>query len=156
MELIIFDGVGKPLKVAPQESIHTVLKHAETLFGASAADSLCLFTESGKELAVDETVERAGLSADEKLFLRVRPERTTFDVVIIYNGMKKPLKVHLHEIIKQVLQKAIALFAPLPNPHLLSLFTEAGKELPDDKTVKEVGLHADEKLLLRPGAVKGG
>jgi hypothetical protein len=156
MEIVIYDGIGKPLAVAPHERIETVLKHAEELFGASMTNSLSLFTESGRVLADDQTIEHSGLSANEKLFLRPRPEKAVFDVIIFYNGIKKPLKVHLHEIIKQVLQNAIVLFAPLPNPHLLSLFTEAGAELPDNKTVKEVGLRPEEKLLLRPSAVRGG
>ena len=29
MEVIIYDGVGKPLKVAPHETINAVLQHAE-------------------------------------------------------------------------------------------------------------------------------
>ena len=88
--------------------------------------------------------------------MRHSPPKENFDVIIIYNGMKKPLKVHLEELIQTVLQKAIALFGSPPNPHTLSLFTEAGRELPDNETVKQADLHPDEKLLLRPGAVKGG
>ncbi len=156
MEVIIYDGVGKALKVAPDETIKSVLQHAEVLFGSSTAGALSLFTELGRELAVDETVERAGLTSDDKLFLRRRPPKEVFDVFIIYNGIKKPLRVHLEELIKTVLQKAIALFGSLPNPHTLSLFTEAGRELPDNETVKQADLHPDGKLLLRPGAVKGG
>jgi hypothetical protein len=56
------------------------------------------------------------------------PEK--FEVFIIYNGIKKPLEVRLHELIKAVLQKAIALFGALPNPHTLSLFTGSGQRTP--------------------------
>ena len=156
MQVIICDGIGKPLEVSSDELVKAVLKHAEALFGAAAATSLSLFTELGRELPDHETVERAGVATNERLFLRHSLPKENFQVIIIYNGMKKPLKVHLEELVKTVLQKAIALFGSPPNPHTLSLFTEAGRELPDNETVKQAGLHPDEKLLLRPGAVKGG
>jgi hypothetical protein len=156
MEITICDGIGKPLKVAPDEPTKSVLRHAEALFGLAGAHSLALFTESGRELADDETLEHNGVMANEKLILRAGRPKESFDVIIIYNGIKKQLRVHLEEFIKSILQKAIVLFSPLPNPHLLSLFTESGNELPDDKTVKQVDLRPDEKLLLRPSAVKGG
>jgi hypothetical protein len=156
MELIIYDGIGKQLEVTPDETVQTILKHAESLFGLLATDSVSLFTESGRELPANETVRHAGLSKEEKLFLRPRPDKIVFDVVIIYNGIKKLLEVKRDELFKVVLQKAIALFGSLPNPHTLALFTEAGRELPENETVKQVGLRPDEKLLLRPSTVKGG
>jgi len=85
------------------------------------------------------------------------PKSEKLEIIIIYNGLKKPLKVTLEESMKTVLQEAIALFGSLPNPHMLSLYTEEdGKELPENVTVKEAGLFPGEKLLLRPSAVKGG
>jgi len=83
-------------------------------------------------------------------------EPKSFEVIIIYNGVKKPLKVNRDEGMKQVLDRAIALFGSLPNPHTLALFTESGHELPITGTVKEAGLKPDEKLLLRPSTVRGG
>ncbi|MGC2819988.1 MAG: hypothetical protein WA198_09910, partial [Candidatus Sulfotelmatobacter sp.] len=109
MQVIICDGIGKPLEVSSDESVKAVLKHAEALFGAAAATSLSLFTELGRELPDHETVERAGVATNERLFLRHSLPKENFQVIIIYNGMKKPLKVHLEELVKTVLQKAIAL-----------------------------------------------
>ena|SRR5579871_6480921 len=85
-----------------------------------------------------------------------QPHPEKFEVLIIYNGLTKPVPVTTQELIKVVLQKAIALFGSPPNPHTLALFTEAGRELPESETVKQVDLHPGEKLLLRPRAVKGG
>lgn len=82
-----------------------------------------------------------------------RPE---FEVIVIYNGLSKPIEIKHDETIKQVLDRAIQVFSPLPNPHTLSLFTEKGVELADTATVKESHLHPHEKLLLRPSQVKGG
>lgn len=85
---------------------------------------------------------------------KLHPDK--FEVTIIYNGLKRGLEVRLEELIKTALQNAIALFGSLPQPHMLSLFTEAGKELPENETVERAGLRPHERLLLRPNAVKGG
>jgi hypothetical protein len=80
-----------------------------------------------------------------------------FEVIVVYNGQKKPLKVSTSELIKDVLAKAIALFGSLPNPHTLSLYTEDQGELKDEQqTVEQAGLRPGEKLLLRPSTVKAG
>lgn len=144
------------ITVNADESIKTTLQNAVALFEAPPRHPLSLFSEAGRELPDHETVKQAGITPNEQLFLRPSVPKEVFDVIVIYNGIKKPLRVHLQELIKTVLQKAIALFGSPPNPHLLSLFTEAGKELPENETVKQVGLRPDEKLLLRPSAVKGG
>src|ERR1043166_4281728 len=81
------------------------------------------------------------------------PHEDGFEIVIIYNGIKKPLKVAVKELIGAVLQRAIALFGSLPNPHTLALYTEGGKELPDNESVQQAGLHPNERLLLRPSTV---
>jgi exonuclease VII small subunit len=79
-----------------------------------------------------------------------------FKVSVFYNGLERDLEVKANELIKDLLARAIAAFGSLPNPHMLSLFTEDGRELKDEQTVREAGLKPCEKLLLRPGAVKGG
>src|SRR4051812_14778338 len=84
------------------------------------------------------------------------PKEDKLEVVIIYNGLHKPLKVTADESLKTILDQAIALFGVLPNPHTLALFTEAGNELPITGTVKDANLKPGEKLLLRPSAVRGG
>lgn len=87
---------------------------------------------------------------------RPEPRPEMFEVIVIYNGTKKPLKVSRNEGMKTVLDQAIALFGSPPQPHALALFTEDGKELPITGTVAEAGLKPGEKLLLRPSAVRGG
>ncbi len=84
------------------------------------------------------------------------PAPKSFEIIVIYNGIKKPLKVNRDEAMKTVLDQAIALFGSLPNPHTLALFTESGQELPITGTVAEAGLKPGEKLLLRPSTVRGG
>lgn len=79
-----------------------------------------------------------------------------FEVIAIYNGQKKPLKVTANELIKDVLARVIALFGSLPNPHTLSLYTEDAGELKDEQTVEQAGLRPGEKVLLRPSTVKAG
>jgi hypothetical protein len=84
-----------------------------------------------------------------------KPKRE-FEIEVIYNGIPKELKVRLEESIKQVLDRAIQLFSPLPQPHTLSLYNAAGKELNDADTVESAGIHPKDRLLLRPSQVKGG
>ena len=83
-------------------------------------------------------------------------EKRPFDITVIYNGVPKEIKVRLAETIKQVLDRAVAAFQPLPQPHLMSLFNQAGQELNETLTVEQVGIHEHDKLLLRPSTVKGG
>lgn len=88
--------------------------------------------------------------------LRIRERPDTFEVVIIYNGQKKLLKVSNGELIRDVLARAIALFGSLPNPHTLALFTADKGELKDEWTVKRAGVTPREEVLLRPSTVKAG
>ena len=90
----------------------------------------------------------------EHINIRKRPD--AFEITVVYNGQKKPLKVTAGELIKDVLARAIALFGSLPNPHTLSLFTADAGELKDELTVKQAGLTPGEKVLLRPSTVKAG
>lgn len=99
---------------------------------------------------MENAAENANLSVID------RPESKAFEISIIYNGVKKPLRVEAAEQMKAVLDKAIALFGSLPNPHTLALYTEGGHELPITGTAKEAGIKAKETLLLRPSAVRGG
>jgi hypothetical protein len=82
--------------------------------------------------------------------------RDKFDILVIYNGIEKGIEVTRSETIKSVLERSIRAFGSLPNPHTLSLFTAAGQELDDTKTVESAGLKPHERLLLRPSHVKGG
>lgn len=82
--------------------------------------------------------------------------RRKFPVSIIYNGMEKHETVEPDETIRQVLDRAIRIFGPLPQPHTLALFNEAGRELPDSETVRQAGIKPKDRLLLRPSQVRGG
>jgi len=79
-----------------------------------------------------------------------------FEVEVIYNGVDKELEIRLGETVKQVLDRAIQVFSPLPQPHLMALFNEAGAELNDASTVDQAGIRPKDRLLLRPSQVKGG
>ena len=85
-----------------------------------------------------------------------RDDGRKFDITVIYNGVSKALVVNIEQAIQAVLQHAIALFGSLPNPHTLALFTESGAELADNIHVREAGVIAGARLLLRPSAVRGG
>jgi hypothetical protein len=78
-----------------------------------------------------------------------------FEVEVIYDGVKKPFRVLPHDLVKTLLEKAIAAFGPLPNPHTLALYKGA-EELKDDATVQNAGVKPHDTLLLRPSTVKGG
>jgi hypothetical protein len=78
-----------------------------------------------------------------------------FAVEILYDGVKKKFEVRAEETVKALLDKAIAAFGPLPNPHMLALY-KGGEELPDSKSLKDAGVKPHDVLLLRPSKVKGG
>ena len=84
------------------------------------------------------------------------PVSHKFGVRVTYNGMDKDIEVQPQETVKSLLDRAIHVFGPLPNPHLLALFAQDGRELQDGKTIREEGIKAGEHLLLRPSAVRGG
>jgi len=84
------------------------------------------------------------------------PEKNAFHVVISYDGVKKKLEAHPHELVKTLLDKAIKDFGITQNQHTLALFTEGNVELPDSETLKAAGVKPHEELLLRPSKVKGG
>src|SRR2546429_2821393 len=72
-----------------------------------------------------------------------------FDVVVLYDGVKKAFTVRVEEKVKHLLDEAIRAFGPLPNPHTLSLYKD-GKELSDTQAIKEAHIKPCEVLLLRP------
>ncbi len=79
-----------------------------------------------------------------------------FEIDVIYNGISKEVETSNAELISSLLQKAIVVFGSPPNPHTLSLYNEAGSELPDGETVKQAKVKKKDTLLLRPSAVKAG
>jgi hypothetical protein len=110
----------------------------------------------GTEMDQNEQGDRSPENASEGSVKEREPKTDKLELIIIYNGVKKPLKATFDEAMKALLDQAIALFGSLPNPHTLALFNEAGKELPVTGTVKEAGIKPGEKLLLRPSTVRGG
>lgn len=107
----------------------------------------------------DEVIRKGAiidLSARGTEHIRIRKRPDTFEVTINYNGSKRPLKVTNSELIKSVLERAIALYGNLPNPHTLSLFTADRGELKDEWTVRAAGVTPQEEVLLRPSTVKAG
>lgn len=79
-----------------------------------------------------------------------------FEIVVIYNGLEKPVTVNPDQAVQAVLEHAIKEFGITQNAHLLSLFNEQGAELAGNVSVHDAGIVKGEKLLLRPSAVKGG
>ena len=79
-----------------------------------------------------------------------------FAVEVVYNGVGKRIEVEPEEQVRTLLQKAIAVFGVVQNPHLLGLFRQDGTELPDGETLERAGVKAGELLVLRPSAVRGG
>lgn len=80
-------------------------------------------------------------------------------VEVIYNGLEKRVSFTFTETLGQLRQAAINAFGANQQPHMLSLFTTAGVEFGPDRdgqTVRDAGIKNGEKLLLRPGVVRGG
>jgi hypothetical protein len=82
-----------------------------------------------------------------------KPKR---EVSILYNGAEKEFGYVPGVKVGELLAEAIAAFGVAANPHLLSLFDEAGRELPEASTLKAAGVEPGDELVLRPSAVKGG
>src|SRR5437899_2919021 len=77
-----------------------------------------------------------------------------YEIVVVYNGVTKPLSVEPHEQVQAFLRQAIHLFGITQQPHLLSFFREDGSEVPDNQSVADAGIKPGQRLALRPGAVK--
>ena len=88
--------------------------------------------------------------------VRVKPDERKFAVTVIYNGLEREVEVNSEQAVQAVLAHAINAFGNLPQPHLLSLWTEGGAEIPDNSKVDDAGIRKGARLLLRPSAVKGG
>jgi hypothetical protein len=75
---------------------------------------------------------------------------------ITYNGIDKKFEAEPRETVRSLLDRAVRVFGITQNTHLLALFTRDGRELQDNKTLKEEGVKSDDHLLLRPSVVRGG
>jgi hypothetical protein len=79
-----------------------------------------------------------------------------FEVTVLYNGIPKRFEVRRDELVQRLLDEARQAFGPIPNAHLLGLFSSAGTELQDNQTIKAAGVKPRDVLLLRPSTVRGG
>jgi hypothetical protein len=77
-------------------------------------------------------------------------------VTVSYNGLSHSVSANPKSAVQALLQHAIQRHGIATNPHILSLFTEAGAELNDNVSLEAQGVECGATLLLRPGAVKGG
>jgi hypothetical protein len=77
-------------------------------------------------------------------------------VGVLYNGLPKPVEFRHGERVKELLDRAMQVHGPIPQPHVMSLFNKAGDELQDGHTVDQAGVRPGDELLLRPSVVKGG
>lgn len=84
------------------------------------------------------------------------PGRHGADVTLIYNGLTREIEFQQNDLVGEIRARAMERFGITQNQHLLALWSEAGAELPDDKTAHDVGIRPHDKLLLRPSAVRGG
>jgi hypothetical protein len=79
-----------------------------------------------------------------------------FSVFVAYNGIEKSFTIVEEEAVHALLSQAVKEFNVNNQPHVLSLFNNAGVELPDAAKLGELGVRPGDHLLLRPSAVKGG
>jgi hypothetical protein len=106
-----------------------------------------------KDREAKQEIEKAEAEIEEAIREIEHPRE--FAVEVLYDGVRKKFEVRIEETVKQLLDKAIAAFGPLPNPHTLALYKD-GKELADSLTVKQAEIKPCDVLLLRPSTVKGG
>jgi len=131
----------------------------ELVEDADVVRALANVERAGEEVrvatsALEQAAGRLSIAEDELREAREHPRK--FQVAVIYNGLQKNLAAERDELVKLLLARAIAAFGSPPQPHTLSLFTEQGVELDDNKTLDAAGVKPCEKLLLRPSKVKGG
>lgn len=84
----------------------------------------------------------------------VAPTRTA--VLVFYGGKSESIDYNPHEHVTALLNRAEDVFHITANRHLMALFTEAGRELPDQSSVEAAGVKPGETLILRQSTVKGG
>jgi len=77
-------------------------------------------------------------------------------LIVTFNGVDESLKYEPHAQVEALLKHALDAFGVHDNRHTMSLFTEAGVELPDHSSIEAAGVKPGDVLILRPSAVKGG
>ena len=67
------------------------------------------------------------------------------------------LEINRDATVRTLLERSIALFGNLPQPHTLALWTAQGVELTtEDQTLQDAHVKDGDCLILRPSTVKGG
>lgn len=113
------------------------------------------------QVALDELkdaerhVEKAEDEIEAALINQGEEAHRKFELGVVYDGITKNFEVHSEDLVRSLLDRAVAAFGPLQNPHLLGLFKGAN-ELPDANTLKAADVKPHDKLLLRPSQVRGG
>jgi hypothetical protein len=86
-----------------------------------------------------------------------REPKHEIEVGIEYNGLPRQVEISRDATVRTLLERAIAAYGNLPQPHTLALWNAAGAELTDEQqTLKDAKVKDRDVLLLRPSAVKGG
>ena len=80
----------------------------------------------------------------------------SFSIIIIYNGLDRPVSTEPHQAVQALLESAMNAFGVHQNRHLMALWTEAGVEIQLGQSVEQAGITDGMRLLLRPSAVRGG
>jgi hypothetical protein len=103
-----------------------------------------------------DVLARKGNEKDAAKDKEDKEKEKDFKVFVAYNGVEKPVTANAQETIQVLLTRSVNEFHITNQPHILSLYNQAGVELPDGATLDEVGIRPKDHLLLRPSAVKGG
>lgn len=80
-------------------------------------------------------------------------------VTVFYNGVPERIEFKYEETLGVLRQRAVDAFGNIPQPHTVSLYSEGGIEYGPDRdqqTIRDSGIRKNDKLLLRPGVVRGG
>jgi len=80
----------------------------------------------------------------------------TKSVDVSYNGSTRKFDYEPQELVQTLLQQAVQAFGISMNAHMMSLYDEKGRELPDAATLKKAGVGRGDDLVLRQSVVKGG
>lgn len=81
--------------------------------------------------------------------------KPTYTLTVTFNGADRQITYNPNAAVQAILSHAKEQFGVQSN-HLLSLFTETGKELPDNESAAAAGLISGELLILRQSTVRGG
>jgi hypothetical protein len=80
-------------------------------------------------------------------------------VFVAYNGVTEKIEFQFEETLGVLRQRAVEKFGLNQQPHTFSLYTPAGEEFGptrDQETIRQAGIEKNDKLILRPGVVRGG